>query len=407
MRIENIRINNFRNYGSLDLKTGPSVNIFYGNNAQGKTNLIEAINVCASVTSHKQVKDRNLIKFGENEYRIDLRLKDDDGYESEMEIAYKEDKNGAKRSFFVDGLEIKKISDYLGLCNTVIFAPEDLNIVKGAPSLRRKFVNCLITKISPTYINLLGSFNKLLNQKNFYLKKADINNYDEQQLDYFDYSLADLSAEIIIMRYRFGKLLSETSAKHHEEISGGLEKLNIEYITLNGCIGLLEEFLNDGRNTDAFITQGLSGVNLDQIKGILSKHIYDKLLSVRKYDIEKGVSSIGINRDDFEISLNGISLKLYSSQGQQRSAALSLKLAELEIIRRFVSSTPILLLDDVFSELDAGRRVRLISAMKDAQIFITCTDKSYIGSEIKELTEDVSNTMYYHVENGQITPEIP
>ena len=414
MFIRSIHLSNFRNYGRLDLDVGPSVNIFYGDNAQGKTNLVEGIYVASSITSHRTSKDSDLIKFGENEYKASLDLTDDDTSNVQLSASYYTEKsalsknNRAGRLLIRDNAPVDKISEYIGVCNIVIFAPEDLNIVKNAPAFRRKFLNTLISKISPSYFNLLSNYSRLLAQKNALLKSIrpgdGKNNLADEQLDFWDFSLAELSAEIILKRYRFSKLISDIASRHHGSISGGKENLSIEYSTIFGVVGALETFLTKNSKYDDYMSKGLSEADYGRIKGILSDLVLAKLKSVRNYDIEKHISSIGIHRDDIIIKLDGLVMKNFSSQGQQRTAALALKLSELEIIKMFVSSTPILILDDVFSELDKTRRLSLVSAMKGAQIFITCTDKNMIGEEI-DVMQGADKAEFYRVNGGDITRE--
>ena len=415
MFIRSIHLENFRNYGRLDLDVGPSVNIFYGNNAHGKTNLVEGIYVASGITSHRTSKDLDLIKFGENEYKVSLDLTDDDGSNPSLSSCYYSEKsslskNGrAGRILIRDNAPVDKISEYIGVCNIVIFAPEDLNIVKNAPAYRRKFLNTLISKISPSYFNLLSNYSRLLAQKNALLKsiKASDNMPDmvDEQLDFWDFSLAELSAEIILKRYRFAKLISGIASKHHGNISGGKENLSVEYSTIFGVVGALETFLTKNSKYDVYMSKGLSEGDYGRIKGIISDLVLAKLKSVRNYDIDKHISSIGIHRDDLVIKLDDLVMKNFSSQGQQRTAALALKLSELEIIKMFVSSTPVLILDDVFSELDKTRRMSLVSAMKDAQIFITCTDKNMIGEEI-DVMGGLDRAEFYCVNGGNITKDV-
>ena len=415
MFIRSIHLENFRNYGRLDLDVGPSVNIFYGDNAQGKTNLVEGIYAASSITSHRTSKDSDLIKFGENEYKASLDLTDDDGSNIQITSCYYTEKSSlskysrAGRILIRDNAPVDKVSEYIGVCNIVIFAPEDLNIVKNAPAYRRKFLNTLITKISPSYFNLLSNYSKLLAQKNTLLKSIktsqNMPEMIDQQLDFWDFSLAELSAEIILKRYRFSKLISDIASKHHSSISGGKENLSIEYSTVFGVVGALETFLNKNSKYDEFMHKGLSESDYGRIKGILSDLVLAKLKSVRNYDIDKHISSTGIHRDDIVIKLDGLAMKNFSSQGQQRTAALALKLSELEIIKMFVSSTPILILDDVFSELDKTRRLSLVSAMKDAQIFITCTDRNMIGEEI-DIMGGSEKAEFYCVNNGIIEKKV-
>lgn len=416
MIIQGIHLINFRNYGRLDIDVGPSVNIFYGDNAQGKTNIIEAIYVAGSVASHRTSKDAEMIRFGENSYSTGLDLLCDDGGSMKLTAEFHTEKSEISksvRSYRVlkqDNFKIDRISDYIGVCNIVIFAPEDLNIVKNAPAFRRRFLNTLISKVSPSYFNLLSDLSKLMNRKNAYLRNArggvrngEISQYDiDASLDYWDFSIADLSADIIMMRDRFARLLSEAASKHHSNISGGKENLTIGYDTISGCSVPSDALEGDDRQYDGYLRKGLSGSDYTRIKGILSNNILSKLRSARSYDLEKGISSVGVNKDDLDIKLDGLQMRNYSSQGQQRSASLALKLAELDILRMFTSSTPILLLDDVFSELDAERRASLLSVMKDAQIFITCTDRNMTARELAPM-EAAEKARYYHVTGGTVS----
>ena len=385
-------------------------------NAQGKTNIIEAIYVAGSVASHRTSKDAEMIRFGENSYSTGLDLLCDDGGSMKLTAEFhteKSDISKSVRSYRIlkqDNIKIDRISDYIGVCNIVIFAPEDLNIVKNAPAFRRRFLNTLISKVSPSYFNLLSDLSKLMNRKNAYLRNArggvrngEISQYDiDASLDYWDFSIADLSADIIMMRDRFARLLSEAASKHHSNISGGKENLTIGYDTISGCSVPSDAFEGDDRQYDGYLRKGLSGSDYTRIKGILSNNILSKLRSARSYDLEKGISSVGVNKDDLDIKLDGLQMRNYSSQGQQRSASLALKLAELDILRMFTSSTPILLLDDVFSELDAERRASLLSVMKDAQIFITCTDRDMTARELAPM-EAAEKARYYHVTGGTVS----
>lgn len=405
MYITHIELNNFRNYRRLDLDVGPSVNIFYGDNAQGKTNLIEAINVCSCLSSHRTAKDKDMIYFGQSSYEVKLSCVDEkDSCPIDLSVSFTSPdstSNKSKRVLKQDGMQITRIAEYLGVCNTVIFAPEDLYLIKGAPSVRRKFLNLLITKVSPSYFNLLNRINRLNDQKNTSLKSCSVNNIDHKALDFWDYSIADISAEIIMARYRYSSMLQIYASAHHSTISAGAESLRIKYMTITGCIDALEDALRKVGKYDGFISQGLPEPFYGQIKAILAEQIYSKLVSNRSIDVEKGFSAVGIHKDDLDVQLNSLSMRSFSSQGQQRSAALSLKLAELEIIKQCVSSSPILLLDDVFSELDVNRRVSLISGMVDAQIFITCTDRAYIEKELSDLIGSAQSTSFFHVSDGK------
>ena len=415
MIIKSISLTNFRNYGRLDLKVGPSVNVIYGNNAQGKTNIIEAVSVGSSVYSHRTTRDREMVKFGENEYSVEL-LCHDEVYDSDIELKacyYTEkseftDKKTAGRVLYQDGIAVPRISRYMSVCNTVIFAPEDLNIVKGQPAGRRRYLNLLICKVSPSYYDTLGKARRLIEQKNACLKsfKGHWDPAREAELDYWDFSIADLSAELIMERMRYCELISRKASAHHSVISDGKEVLKVNYCTLKGAEDVLRGVLDSDELFGGFIEGTLSEGVLARLKACLSEFILSKMRNERIYDVEKGICSNGVHRDDLDISLNSLPMRSYSSQGQQRSAALSLKLAELEIIKERTHSSPILLLDDVFSELDEGRRVSLLSGMDIAQIFITCTDRSFVESELSGLVtgnaDGSRDIRFFRVQEGKV-----
>jgi DNA replication and repair protein RecF len=398
MKITRIILNDYRNYGRLDMTVGPSVNILYGNNAQGKTNLIDAVCYGTGLESCRNSRDQDMIKFGQDSYRIEIIAEDDDGSTADLRVEYSLATD--TKELYVDNIKVAKTAEYINVCNTVIFTPEDLKIVKSLPVNRRRFLNSLITKVSPTYLNHLYTIRRLSVQKNNFLKKLKFDQAykgsGEMELNMLDFAIADTSADIILARYRFVLLLSQYAAEDHLLISDSKEELKITYNTISGCIDLLKAFLVENDNLTVYMSYGLSEGDYAKIKGILSDHILSRLQNARKSDIERGVSSVGTHKDDLTILINGMPAKDYASQGQQRSAALSLKAAELEIVRKFVSSTPILLLDDVFSELDSSRRQKIVDLMKDAQIFITCTDKEGSG---RFFDNDVR---YYHVDNGTV-----
>ncbi|MCR5593230.1 MAG: DNA replication/repair protein RecF [Saccharofermentans sp.] len=414
MIISHISLTNFRNYGRLDMEVGPSVNVIYGNNAQGKTNIIEAISVGSSVTSHRTTKDKEMIKFGQNEFIVEL-LCHDEVYGSDISLksayygenSFFNTKSGYRRELMQDGILIPKISRYIGTCNTVIFAPEDLNLVKGAPVSRRKYLNLLISKVSPSYYDLLGNTKRIIDQKNACLKsfRGRMDPSRANELDYWDYALADLSSELILERLRYCSMISRKASLHHSVISDGKEVLKAEYSTITGSEALIRGMLEEDGMFDEFVSQTLSGDILARIKASLSEHILNKLTGARTFDVERGISSVGVHRDDIDMTLNGLSMRQYSSQGQQRSASLALKLAELEIIRERTGSSPILLLDDVFSELDEGRRISLLAGMSSAQIFITCTDRAFVENRLPGVITDDVDTRFYRVDSGEVFPE--
>ena len=401
MKITRITLEDYRNYGRLDMTVGPSVNILYGNNAQGKTNLIDAVCYATGLESCRNSNDREMVRFGQNGYKIEIIAEEEDGSKVSIRVEY--DGLTDRKSLYADNIKIARTAEFINICNTVIFTPEDLKIVKSLPVNRRRFLNSLITKVSPSYINSLYTIQRLSGQKNNFLKKLKFDpsckGDGRMELDMLDFSIADTSADIILARYRFVLLLSQYAAEYHRHISGDNEELKISYNTITGCIDLLKAFLVENDNLPVFLSYGLSGADYGKIRGILSDYILNKIRNARKTDIEHGYSSVGTHKDDLTILINDMPAKDYASQGQQRSASLSLKAAELEIVRRFVSSTPVILLDDVFSELDSRRRRKIVEIMKDAQIFITCTDKEGSG---KLFDNEVK---YFRVDNGTVSEE--
>jgi len=408
MFIRSIHIENFRNYRRLDLNVEPSINVFFGENAQGKTNIIEAIYLCACARSHRTSKDRELIFHGEQGYKVQLDMmahryrhlivcreeesvpssseqerkqgrKKNDYYEESLSISFLEAAEGpeglkkARRIAEHDNVPLERISDFMGIFHAVIFAPEDLLLIKEGPSVRRRYMDLLISQVRPCYFHDLLTYSKLLQQRNRTLKLLrqkhaihTLGALEESELEIWDYPLAQAAARILAERILFAERIKILAHQKHEQISGGKESLFVRYRTITGL--LTEEIQNDPMS------------NLPKIEEIL----LTRWKATHQDDYEKGNTSVGPHRDDLELSLDGDGLRAFASQGQQRSAALALKLAELTILREETGEMPVLLLDDVFSELDAGRRACLLSNMGGAQVFITCTDRSFIEKELKD-----------------------
>ena len=315
MIIRNISLENFRNYGRLDLDVGPSVNIVCGNNAQGKTNLVEAISVCSCITSHRTSKDRDLIKSGESGYKICLEF-DGSGYYgsvASLENQYLTERsplnNSGKprRQLKIDGLLTTHTNEYLGHCNTVIFAPEDLNIVKGAPQHRRKFLNMLISKVSPSYYDLIARMNRCIIQKTALIKSyrgndAYIRNDD---FDFWDITMADLSSEIIIKRMRFVNMISKKASEHHSVISDGREVLSVSYVGMP-FYREIEDHLKEKGLIEGFYAENMDENVYLEVKKLIDSYLRAAFRKSRKNDIEKGICTIGIHRDGHEdILLSG------------------------------------------------------------------------------------------------------
>jgi len=415
MFIRSIHIENFRNYRRLDLNVEPSINVFFGENAQGKTNIIEAIYLCACARSHRTSKDRELIFHGEQGYKVQLdmrahryrhlivcrdeeiipfssehehkpAIKKNDYYEESLSISYMEAAEGpeglkkARRIAEHDNVPLERISDFMGIFHAVIFAPEDLLLIKEGPSVRRRYMDLLISQVRPCYFHDLLTYSKLLQQRNRTLKLLrqkhaihTLGALEESELEIWDYPLAQAAARILAERILFAERIKILAKQKHEQISGGKESLFVRYRTISGLS--TEQIQNDPLN------------NLLKIEEIL----LNRWKATHQDDYEKGNTSVGPHRDDLELSLDGDGLRAFASQGQQRSAALALKLAELTILREETGEMPVLLLDDVFSELDAGRRACLLSNMGGAQVFITCTDRSFIEKELKDRSSPLFN----------------
>ena len=335
MYFKSIELENFRNYRHLTLEFDKKLNIITGNNAQGKTNLIESLFIMSLGKSFRTNKDSEMIGFDMDFSRSRSVIYDDDK-ETEIEIIY----NNEGKVIKVDGVKLRKSADLLENVYIVVFSPDDLRIIKDGPESRRRFVDRELCQIKPVYYSDLGNYKRVLKQRNFLLK----NKYKDMSLfEVFDESLAEYGTRIIEERYRFSSRLSEISRKIHSEISNGSEMLDVEY----------ETFFK---------------------KGFTKEDYKEELIKNFESDINKGYTSAGPHKDDLLISINGKDIRAYGSQGQQRTASLSLKLAELELIRQETGKNAVLLLDDVLSELDVQRQRYLINSMKDIQVFITATD---------------------------------
>lgn len=340
MYIKNIELTNFRNYESLKVDFNRNVNLLLGNNAQGKTNLLEGIYLTSMGKSFRTSKDSDLVKFDENLARIRTEACRDD-FDTVVEINIKRD---SKKSIKKDGVNLRKTSELLENIFIVIFSPEDLKIVKDEPEKRRKFIDRELCQIQPLYYDSLTNYKKTLLQRNTYLKEENI---EHSILDLWDTQLAHYGARIVHIREKFIQKISRFSGKIHSSITGGKESLFLEY---NPNIQFME--------------------NLKE----LEEFFYDEIKKSFKNDFRQRTTTRGPHKDDISFYVNGVNMRNFGSQGQQRTCALSLKLAELNLIKEETEEDAILLLDDVMSELDATRQEYLIKTLKDNQLFITTTD---------------------------------
>ena len=335
MWINNIKLNNFRNYNNKEIKLHENINVFFGENAQGKTNIIESIFLCSIGKSFRTNKEKELIKFNEEKTSVEINYeKSDRTGKIKIEI-------GDKKQVYLNGIKIKKLSELLGNINVVIFTPDDINILKGGPQNRRKFLDIMISQLRPNYMHILSLYNKTLEHRNNYLKQIKTEKKDENLLEIWDEKLIDYGIKIYEYRKEFLEKIKNKIKNIHQGITNGKEEIEIEYIS------------------DAVTRQ----------------NFLNELKSRRKLDIIKGYTTKGIHRDDFIIYINKKEVGTFGSQGQNRTAMLSLKLSELQVIYDDIGEYPILLLDDFMSELDSKRRESFLNNIKDIQVIITCTEK--------------------------------
>ena len=353
MHINKVELHNFRNYENQEIKLKKNINVFYGDNAQGKTNILEAIFLCAFGKSFRTTREKELIKLGEENARIKVEYskKDRDG---NILICISD-----KKQILVNGVKIKKLSELLGKINIVIFTPDDINILKGTPALRRRFLDMMIGQLRPNYVYTLNLYLKTLEQRNNYLRQIREENKNENMLEIWDEKLSEYAVNIYNYRKEFIDKINNKIKNIHNEITENKEEIEIDYIA-------------ESKNKEEYLSL---------------------LKQRRKLDIIKGFTTKGIHRDDFVIYINNKRLDIYGSQGQHRTAILSLKLSELNIIEDEIGEKPILLLDDFMSELDEKRRKSFLSYIKDTQVIITCTDKINI---------DKSDYSCFNVKKGKI-----
>ena len=354
MWIKEIKLKNFRNYDEEKIDLKENINIFFGENAQGKTNIIESIFLCSMGKSFKTQNDKELIKFEKEEAIVELNFEKKDR-KSDIKIQISNRKN-----IFLNGIKQKKLSDLLGNLNVVLFTPEDIDILKGSPQKRRKFLNIMISQLRPNYIYILNLYLKTLEQRNNYLKLIKLENKEENLLDIWDEKLAEYGEKIYKYRREFIEKIKEKIYAVHGNFTDNNEEIEIKYFS-----------------------------DFDSEKNFL-----DLLKSRRKLDIIKGFTTKGVHRDDFMIYINNKEVSTYGSQGQNRSAILSLKLSELQVIYDEIGEYPILLLDDFMSELDDKRKKNFLKNIKDIQVIITCTEK---------ITFENFKYFLYNVSKGKVT----
>lgn len=334
MIIKSIELSNFRNYESLNIQFDSGTNILYGDNAQGKTNILEAAYLSGTTKSHKSSKDKEMIRFNCEEAHIRTIVeKNDKEYQIDMHL-----RSRGSKGIAVNKIPIKKAAELFGILNIVLFSPEDLNIIKEGPAERRRFLDSELCQLDKLYLSDLTNYNKILEQRNKLLKDISFRPDLIETLPVWDAQLVETGKRIIQRRKIFIEELNEIIGQIHSNISGGKEHLILKYEP-----------------------------NIDDI------FFGDELIKARQKDLKLCQTTVGPHRDDMLFSVDGIDIRKFGSQGQQRTSALSLKLSEIEIVKKSIHNTPVLLLDDVLSELDSNRQNFLLNSISDIQTIITCT----------------------------------
>jgi len=371
MNLQELQLRHFRNYPSADLELGPGINVLLGENAQGKTNLLEAIYVLALTRSHRTANDHDLVNWEAKTAKVSGRVVKSVG-SVPLELTFSRQGKRAK----VNHLEQARLSQYIGQLNVILFAPEDLAIVKGAPTVRRRFMDMEFGQMNPRYLYNLSQYRTLLKQRNRYLKDLQHKqNRDLLFLSVLSDQLAAYGAEIIAQRLRMLHKLEHWAQAIHAEISQQKEELTFHYATQ-----VPEDQLTDPDTICAALTQ-------------LYKDHQDK-------ELYRGTTLVGPHRDDLHFRVNGKNVQTFGSQGQQRTTALSVKLAEIDLMKEETGEYPVLLLDDVLSELDDARQTHLLKAIQDkVQTFITTTSLSGITRQL------IKDPTIFHVANGTVVAD--
>lgn len=369
MKVKSICLKNYRNYDNAEVEFADTFNIIYGNNAQGKTNIIEAIFLCASGRSHRTPKDNELLKYGRDFFDIKLEYSRADRDE-QIHIVYS---NEDRKRISINDIPLKKIGGLMGHLNAVIFSPEDLLVIKQGPAERRRFIDITLSQLRPSYFFDLQQYAKILLQRNNLLKAISLNNDLADTLEVWDHHLVKTGARIMKARKDFIKRLDTIAAERHERLTNCEEKLKLEY----DPSFKIEEADEEKEVEDAF-------------RRSIKKN--------REKELMKGTTLTGPQRDDIDIILNGESTRIYASQGQQRTSVLSMKLAEIDIMKEETGEYPVLLLDDVLSELDDRRKEYLLDSIDEIQTLITSTDKRFFS-------RNSDGSAFFHVESGIIRRE--
>lgn len=367
MRIEHLKLTNFRNYFSQELDFNERVNIIIGDNGKGKTNILEGIYILSLTKSNRYGVEDNLIKFDEEIAKIEGLIRVGDLLNKQEIVITKR-----KKQIYINNKEMRKIRDYISNFCVISFTPDDLEIVKGSPNTRRNMINIDISQLHNKYISYLNEFNQIIKIRNEYLKKMNLDgNSDIRFLDVVNQKMIDNGVKIYQYRYDFFKKINNLLPKIFNKLSG-LDNLQIKYETNVE----LEDFNEEN----------------------LRKNYEAKLKKNFKIELMQGVTLIGPHRDDFSFDLSGLDMKNFASQGQQRLAVIALKIAEIYLFKEEKGEYPVLLLDDIFSEIDIKKRNKIINfLLKDIQSIITTTDINDIDEKLLE------NATIYVVNNNKVT----
>jgi len=363
MRVKSLSLKNFRNYEQAIITPDSGVTVFTGPNAQGKTNILEALHLCCLGRSHRTARDEELIRWGESAARVQILTQQRDGTHEITILLNKAQKK--KKTVRIGARDAARIGELFGHVCGVLFSPEDLSIVKDGPAERRRFLDMQLSQLRPQYFYSLQRAVRTLNQRNALLKEIAKNSSLLPTLDMWDEQLALVGSEIAAQRREAVGVLSEEARKAHASLTGGREELRLWYISQTA----------DAKDA------------ADQLLG--------RLRAARSEDLRRMTTTIGVHRDDIGVTINGKEARTFASQGQQRSAVLSLKLAQLEMAAKETGEAPILMLDDVMSELDPSRRRQLIERIDRVQTFVTCTDLSDLAG--------AKQGAVYQVANGVLT----
>lgn len=334
MIIESMELENYRNYQSLQINFSSGTNIFYGDNAQGKTNVLEGIYVCSTTKSHRGAKDKEIISFGQEEAHIKLGIRKE-GVPYRIDMHLKKHKT---KGIAINGVPIRKVSELFGIVNVVFFSPEDLNIIKNGPAERRRFLDLELCQLNKLYVHALAGYNKVILQRNKLLRDLFAHPEYESTLEVWDEQLLSYGKQVILERQQFIAQLNQIIQEIHGNLTGNKEHLELKY--------------EPNAEPEEFA---------------------DVLRRSRDQEIRQKTTLVGPHRDDIRFSVNQIDIRKFGSQGQQRSAALSLKLSEIQLVKQMIHDYPVLLLDDVLSELDSSRQNHLLNHINHIQTMVTCT----------------------------------